>query len=140
AGGDIVDECVRKIAGVVDVQPIMIVVLGADLFDRVLDRGLLFGEFNSERHGVSVSNLAGVNAAQAGSIASPNTYALMISAVIGAMSQPLRECPAAMNSPSPVGPIIGHPSGDIGRMPAQALSRAVTWPGSSASAAATSSA
>ena len=52
----------------------------------------------------------------------------MISAVTGAKSQPLRECPAAISSPSPSGPIMGHPSGLIGRMPAQARSVALNAP------------
>src|SRR5678815_46182 len=108
----------------------MIVVLGADVLDRVLDRGLLFGEIDADGHGVS--NLSGDSAPHSGGMAAPITYAVMISAVIGAKSQPLREWPAAMST-SPEGPIIGQPSGDIGRMPVQGLPAGRSSPGSAAS-------
>ena len=77
------------------------------------------------------SKRSGVNAAQSGGKASPKTCAQIISALMGANSQPLRECPHA-TSTGPLGPIIGAQSGDIGRTPTQALapSRSLTSPGS----------
>ena len=51
AVGDVGDELFREFAALVGLQPVMVIVLGADLFDRVLDRGLLFGEVEGERHG-----------------------------------------------------------------------------------------
>src|SRR5690606_36031417 len=134
----VVDERVREVAAVIGFQPIMVVILRADFFDRVFDRGLLFSEVEGERH--DGSNLSGDNAAQRAGISLPNTYAVMISAVIGAMSQPSREWPAASRTPWLEGPIMGHPSGDMGRMPAQAFSVSFTSPGNRRSAAACNSA